>query len=101
MKPSVVLAVLLCLASGPVAAADATCRDYLKASGDDRALFNGFVFGYTSAKLEQRSDDEVNAATATVLRMVGLYCEKKPDDRVRNVIAGFATIVARLKNIEI
>ena len=97
MKPSLVLAVLLCLASGPAAAADATCRDYLKASGDDRALFNGFVFGFTSAKLEHRSDNEVNAATTTVLQMVGLYCEKKPDDRVSNVIEGFATIVSRLK----
>jgi hypothetical protein len=55
-------------------AGEATCADYARAKGEDRSLFNGFIYGFVMAKIGERGDAEVNTATARVKELADGYC---------------------------
>jgi hypothetical protein len=92
----VAVALLWIILTVPVLAADATCSDYLAARREDRSLFDGFIYGFVSAKLEGRSDAIINSATLKVKDMTTAYCIQRPKERVNNVIATFVATVARI-----
>ena len=56
--------------SAPVLGAEATCATYLQAIGEDRSLFDGFIYGYVAAKL----DGQGNYFEPTVIGGVTLTC---------------------------
>jgi HdeA/HdeB family len=95
MRLAIALAVALASAI-PAHAAEATCSDYIAARGQDRSLFDGFVYGFVTAKLEDRSDAVINSATVKVKDMTLAYCIQRPNDRVSKVIATFAATIAHI-----
>lgn len=82
--------VVAVIASGSARAA--VCQDYTNAIREDRSLFDGFILGFVSAKLEDRGGD-VNATTLKVKRMVGAYCLQRPQDSIAGVVATFTAVV--------
>lgn len=77
-------------------AGEATCADYARAKGEDRSLFNGFIYGFVMAKIGERGDAEVNTATARVKELADGYCPTHPGDRLTQAIATFAKVAAQL-----
>jgi hypothetical protein len=88
-----VLAVVLIV---PAFAAEATCNAYLQARGEDRSLFDGYIYGYVMAKLENQGDAIVDSATLKVKEMTTAYCLRRPDDRATKVIATITDVVSNL-----
>lgn len=90
-----IIATAVVCAVSPANAAEASCSDYLAAIKEDRALFDGFIYGYVTAKMRQKGDVAINAATIKVKRMTEKYCRASPEDRVSSVIGVFAETAAR------
>jgi len=65
--------VCILLLGNSAIAREATCADYSRAKGEDRALFNAFIFGFVIAKIGERGDAEVNTATARVKELADRY----------------------------
>lgn len=82
----------------PVTAGEATCADYARAKGDDRSLFNGFIYGFVMAKIGERGDAEVNTATARVKELADGYCPSHPNDRLTQTISTFAKVAAQYRS---
>ena len=76
--------------SAPAIAGQADCHDYTEATGEDRSLFNGFIYGYVSALLDHHSPTEINAVTMKVKREVDKYCLLQPADSPNGAVAVFA-----------
>src|ERR1700676_231662 len=79
-------------------AGEATCADYARAKGEDRSLFNGFIYGFVMAKIGERGDAEVNTATARVKELADGYCPTHPGDRLTQAIATFAKVAAQYRS---
>ena len=84
------LLLLLLAVSSSAVASQADCHDYTEATGEDRALFNGFIYGYVSALLDRHSPTEINELTARVKREVDKYCLLQPADSPNSAVAVFA-----------
>jgi len=78
-------------------AAEANCLDYTRAQGPDRSLFDGFIFGFVTAKMEKQDASIINSATLKVKDMTAAYCLKRPNDLVASVVATFADTIAHFK----
>jgi hypothetical protein len=88
---------VMVLLTSPGSAGEAICKDYLQATGEDRARFNGFIYGYVMSRMENRGDTAINAAVSKVRDLTTRYCLEKPNERVSSVIATWATVVSRVK----
>lgn len=86
------LVLALALLPTPALAAKATCRDYMEATGADRALMDGFVLGFVAARMEGKSSAEVDAATLRVRELAATFCNSHPDERAINVLGGLGDI---------
>jgi HdeA/HdeB family len=91
----IVAAACLIMFGGSAVAAEATCKDYTRVGSEDRALFNGFIYGYVTAKIGDRGVAEVNTATARVKELADKYCPTHENDRLAQTIASFVTVVSR------
>jgi hypothetical protein len=91
---SAVGAALVFLATCTADAVEATCRDYTQAQGPNAAVFQGFLYGYTAARMEGRSDPDINAATLRLADMVASYCFRQPDERVLSAVEKLVRLVA-------
>jgi hypothetical protein len=81
------------LLAGPAVSGEATCKDYARVGGEDRALFNGFIYGFVTAKIAERGDAEVNTATIRVKELADKYCPTHPNDRLTQAISSFVNVV--------
>jgi hypothetical protein len=88
-------AAMLVMLSAPSWGAEAVCRDYTEAEGSNRSLFDGYIYGYVSAKTEDRDKRFVDMATLKVREMTNAYCLRRPDDSVHAAISTFTGAVAR------
>lgn len=93
LAAAAVAAFVLSSAMMLVPANAATCQTYLHALGEDRSLFDGFIYGYVSAKLDGKGAEVINYATLKVKDSTTDYCLRFPDERVEKVVALFADIV--------
>ena len=93
---AVTLAAIAC--SGWAVAADATCKDYTRSAREDRALFNGFIYGFVTAKIGDRGAAEVNTATARIKELADKYCPTHPSDKLAPLIMNFVSIVMQYKS---
>jgi hypothetical protein len=78
-------------------AGEANCFDYTHARGQDRSLFDGFIFGFVTAKMENRDPSIINSATLKVKELTGAYCLQRPSDSVASAVATFADTIAHFK----
>lgn len=78
-------------------ASEPTCRDYTRAKDEDRALFQGFIYGFVMAKLN-RGATEVDAATARVKELADNYCPDHPDAKLLGVVATFTKVVSQYRS---
>lgn len=79
-------------------AGEATCADYARAKGEDRSLFNGFIYGFVMAKIGERGDAEVNTATARVKELADGYCPTHQGDRLTQTISTFTKVAAQYRS---
>jgi len=79
-------------------AGEATCRDYTRVKDEDRALFNGFIYGFVMAKIGDRGDAEVNTATERVKQLADKYCPTHPDDRLTQVFTSFMKVASQYRS---
>ena len=93
---AVVLAVIA--SGGSAVATDATCKDYTRVAREDRALFNGFIYGFVTAKIGDRGTTEVNTVTAWVKELADKYCPTHPNDRLAQLITNFVSVVMQYKS---
>jgi hypothetical protein len=82
----------------PAMASDPTCRDYTRAKDEDRALFQGYIYGFVVAKIGERGSIEVDTATARVKELADKYCPDHPEDKLIGAIASFAKVVSQFKS---
>jgi hypothetical protein len=92
---NLLIVVFFLVFAGPAFAGEATCKDYARVKDEDRALFNGFIYGYVLAKIGERGDAEVNTAVARVKQLADKYCPTHPDDRLAEAIASFTKVVSQ------
>ncbi|MGM4965760.1 hypothetical protein AB7714_19850 [Tardiphaga sp. 1201_B9_N1_1] len=97
MKFLLVAAALLGFA-GDALAADATCADYIRVKGDEKALFNGFIYGFVVARIAERGDAEVNTATARVKELADKFCLTHQTDRLSTTISSFVKVVMQYRS---
>jgi hypothetical protein len=79
-------------------ASEPTCRDYTRAKDEDRALFQGYIYGFVVAKIGDRGATEVDAATARVKQLADTYCPDHPDAKFVGAIASFTKVVSQYRS---
>lgn len=87
--------VFTAIIGGSALAAEATCKDYTRVAREDRALFNGFIYGFVTARIGDRGAAEVNTATARVKELADKYCPTHPNDRLAVLITNFVSVVMK------
>jgi hypothetical protein len=98
MRFSIAAAICALAFCSPAIAGEATCADYSRAKGEDRSLFNGFIYGFVMAKIAERGDAEVNTATARVKEMADKYCPTHSGDRLTQVFSTFVKVVIQYRS---
>ena len=96
MKHLLTTALVLAFINSAIAA-EPTCRDYTRAQDEDRALFQGYIYGFVTAKIGDRGRGEVNTATARVKELADHYCPDHPDEKLLEAIASFMKVVSQYK----
>jgi hypothetical protein len=91
----IIAMVCTAMVGGSAVAAEATCKDYTRVGREDRALFNGFIYGFVTAKIGDRGSAEINTATARVKGLADKYCPTHQNDRLAQAIASFVTVVTQ------
>jgi len=91
-------AMFLIIFGDAAVAAEATCKDYARVAGEDRTLFNGFIYGFVMAKIGERGAAEVNTATARVKELADKYCPVHENDRLAQAIASFVIVVSEYRS---
>lgn len=79
-------------------AGEATCADYSRAKGEDRSLFNGFIYGFVMAKIGERGDAEVNTATTRVKELADGYCPTHLGDQLMQTISTFTKVATQYRS---